>query len=98
MLLLVHIRETVRIVIKSLAYVTCPVLNDSDTAQVVLDHVEDLVAARAGQQTSSLPASALEGDRAVRGLVEHDVAEVETGRRSVADLRQRSVGKVAPLG
>ena len=73
-----HPRDrSVRIVIKSLAYVACSVLDYSDAAEVVLDHVEDLVAARAGQQAAALPVGALEGDRAVRGLVEYYISEVE---------------------
>ena len=68
------------------------VLDNPYATEVVSDRVEDFVRARAGQQASALPASALKRDRAVRGLVEYYISEVESGRRPVADLRQRSVG------
>ena len=65
---------------------------------MVLDGVEDLVAARAEQKAASLPACALEGDRTIRRFAEHHVAEVEASCRAVTDLSQRAVGEIAPPG
>lgn len=57
--------RTVRVVVEPLADVAHSILDDPDAAEVVLDGVEDLVAARAEQKAASLPACALEGDRTV---------------------------------
>jgi len=53
------------IVVNTLQDVACAVLDGSHTSEVVGDVVEDLVIARAGQEASAFPASALEGERSV---------------------------------
>ena len=75
-----------RIVVDTLQDVACAVLDGSHASEVVGDVVEDLVIARARQEASAFPASALEGERSVGGPHYVKASDIDTADRSAGSF------------
>ena len=86
-----------RIVVDTLQDVACAVLDGSHTSEVVGDVVEDLVIARARQEASAFPASALDCERSVG--CPHDVkaSDIDTADRPAGPLVNGEQGTVCGI-